>query len=86
MGESMGSDADGTSHDGLAELEWQPQCARAQQQFRQAEAQPQLVRQQVESQLCLCWRPKIALFSPASGGSFFLNAPHPSSQHFPYFI
>ena len=45
MGESMGSGMDGTSHDGPAGLEWQPQCARAQQQLRQAEAQPQLVRQ-----------------------------------------
>jgi len=82
MGESMGSDADGTSHDGLAELEWQPQCARAQQQFRQVEAQPQLVLQQVESRLCLCRHPKIALFSLAARGSFFLNTAYPPAEHF----
>lgn len=79
---SMGSGADGIRYNGLAERERQPQRRLPQQEWLGAEPEPQLVREQVERDLPVRRRPKLASFSPeTSRGSFFLQALHPSAEH-----
>jgi len=68
-----------------ARPERQPQRSRAERECRQPEPQPELVRQSLESELCLCGRPQLSSFPALFEGRVFLRqlfyptALHPSN-------
>ena len=71
----------------MAGLERQSQRARAQRQFREAQAEPELVWQQLESRLRVRVRPQLFLFSPAERGVLFkLRLAAPAAEHFAGFV